>query len=80
MREALAKLPKAVEVRGIGLMNAVELEDDVDAPGLVSRALDEGLLLNATGAHTLRFLPPLVCQESDVDIMVERLANLINNA
>lgn len=80
MREALAKLPKAVEVRGIGLMNAVELEDDVDAPGLVSRALDEGLLLNATGAHTLRFLPPLVCQESDVDMMVERLANLINNA
>ena len=80
MREVLAKLPKAVEVRGIGLMNAVELEDDVDAPGLVSRALDEGLLLNATGAHTLRFLPPLVCQESDVDMMVERLANLINNA
>ncbi len=80
MREALAKLPKAVEVRGIGLMNAVELEDDVDAPGLVSRALDEGLLLNATGAHTLRFLPPLICQESDVDTMVERLANLIVNA
>ncbi len=80
MREALAKLPKAVEVRGIGLMNAVELEDDVDAPGLVSRALDEGLLLNATGAHTLRFLPPLICQESDVDTMVERLANLIANA
>ncbi len=80
MREALSKLPKAVEVRGIGLMNAVELEGDVDAPALVTRALDEGLLLNATGAHTLRFLPPLICQESDIDTMVDRLSKLIDNA
>ncbi len=80
MRDALASLPKAVEVRGIGLMNAVDLADDVDAPALVARALDEGLLLNATGAHTLRFLPPLICEESDVDTMVERLAKLIQNA
>ncbi len=80
MRDALAKLPRAVEVRGVGLMNAVELEEGVDAPALVARALGEGLLLNATGAHTLRFLPPLICEESDIDVMIDRLASLIATA
>lgn len=77
MREKLATLPKAVEVRGIGLMNAVDLDESVDAPSLVVKALDRGLLLNATGAHTLRFLPPLVCEASDIDAMVEILTEVI---
>lgn len=77
MREKLATLPKAVEVRGIGLMNAVDLDESVDAPSLVVKALDRGLLLNATGAHTLRFLPPLVCEASDIDAMVEILTEMI---
>ena len=47
------------EVRGLGLMRAVEFDDSVDAPALVLAALDapQGLVLNYTGAHTLRFLP-----------------------
>lgn len=77
MREKLAGVAKVREVRGVGLMNAVDLEDSVDAPALVLAALDEGLLLNATGAHTLRFLPPLVCSKGDVDVLVERLGKLI---
>lgn len=31
----------------------------------------------ATGAHTLRFLPPLVCEKGDIDAMVERLNQII---
>lgn len=77
MREKLATLPKVTEVRGIGLMNAVDLDESVDAPALVTKALDHGLLLNATGAHTLRFLPPLVCETSDIDKMVETLTEMI---
>ncbi len=77
MREKLASLPKAVEVRGVGLMNAVDLDESVDAPALVTRALGRGLLLNATGAHTLRFLPPLICETSDIDTMVEALADML---
>ncbi len=80
MREKLAGLPKAVEVRGVGLMNAVDLDESVDAPALVTRALQSGLLLNATGAHTLRFLPPLVCTTADVDVMIDRLSQLIEEA
>lgn len=77
MRSKLAEIPHVVNVRGVGLMNAVDLEDSVDAPALVAKALDNGLLLNATGAHTLRFLPPLVCEESDVDTLVDRLKHML---
>lgn len=77
MREKLATLPKVTEVRGIGLMNAVDLDESVDATALVVKALDRGLLLNATGAHTLRFLPPLICEASDIDAMVKILTEMI---
>ncbi len=77
MREKLATLPKVTEVRGIGLMNAVDLDESVDATALVVKALDRGLLLNATGVHTLRFLPPLICEASDIDAMVEILTEMI---
>lgn len=54
-------------------MVAVDLKEGIDAPSVVDAALDEGLVINATGAHTLRFLPPLICTSSDVDTFIERL-------
>lgn len=77
MRSKLAGVPHVLEVRGVGLMNAVDLDASVDALALVAKALDNGLLLNATGAHTLRFLPPLVCEESDVDTLIDRLKQML---
>jgi len=40
-------------------------------------ALAAGLVLNATGPHTLRFLPPLICTKEDVDALIERLGGLL---
>ena len=77
LRDRLAELPHIVEVRGKGLMVAVDLEDSCDAPGIVAAALDKGLLINATGPHTLRFLPPLVCSREDVDTFIARLGALL---
>ena len=77
LREQLATLPHVKEVRGLGLMVAAEFEDAVDAPAVVLAALGKGLLLNATGPHTLRFLPPLVCTREDVDALIERLRDLL---
>ena len=77
LRERLAELPHVSEVRGKGLMVAVDLEDSCDAPGIVAAALEQGLLINATGAHTLRFLPPLVCSREDVDTLIARLGALL---
>lgn len=77
MRERLSSLPGVVEVRGFGLMNAADLREGISAPDVVSRALGKGLLLNATGPSTLRFLPPLICTEADVDVLVEALGELL---
>ena len=52
-------------VRGRGLMVAADV--DRPAPELVRRALHEQrLVINATGPQTLRFLPPLIVDESHV--------------
>ena len=65
------------QVRGMGLMLAADLDDKYTASDIVLAGLGEGLVLNATGPHTLRFLPPLVCTKHDVDILIERLRKLL---
>ena len=77
LQKQLAALPSVGEVRGLGLMVACELADGISAAEVVLRALDEGLLLNNTSAHTLRFLPPLVCEKAHVDTLIERLGRLL---
>ena len=78
LREKLAALPQVEEVRGLGLMVACDLAEGVSAPDVVLAGLDEGLLLNFTGPRTLRFLPPLVCTNEDVDVLAEKLAALLS--
>ena len=77
LQQRLGELEAVTEVRGRGLMVAAELTDDRDANAIVLAALKAGLLLNATGPHTLRFLPPLVCAREDVDTLIARLATLL---
>jgi len=68
----LEQLPHVRSVRGRGLMLACEL--DISAPDAVRRALlAQRLIVNATGPTTVRLLPPLVLEEADVDLALERL-------
>jgi len=70
----LRELPGVHEVRGRGLMLAIEIEG---APELVRRALlDQRLLINATGPTTVRFLPPLTVTEDEIDEALGRLERL----
>ncbi|HEX7039260.1 MAG TPA: aminotransferase class III-fold pyridoxal phosphate-dependent enzyme [Trueperaceae bacterium] len=63
--------PRVVEVRGRGLMVGMELRTPV-AP-LVSALLEAGVVTTSGGSHTLRFLPPLVIEEAQVDEVVARV-------
>jgi predicted acetylornithine/succinylornithine family transaminase len=54
-------------VRGRGLMIGAVLTERIDEADVVARALDAGLVINATGPGTLRFLPPLTITAPDVD-------------
>ena len=78
LAERLAELPHVVEVRGAGLMRGCDVDDAAgDAHDIVARALDAGAVINATGAHTLRFLPPLICTKADVDALMDVLAAVV---
>jgi acetylornithine/succinyldiaminopimelate/putrescine aminotransferase len=71
----LRDLPGVTDVRGRGLMRAIEIEG---APGLVHRALlEQRLVLNATGPTTVRFLPPFIVGEAEVDEALSRLRALL---
>ena len=59
-----------------GLMVAADV--DADAPALARRALlEQRLVINATGPATLRFLPPLVIGDAEVDEALARVAALL---
>jgi predicted acetylornithine/succinylornithine family transaminase len=76
LREGLRDLPGVQSVRGAGLMVAAEIGSG--APELVARALlEQRLILNATGPGTLRFLPPLVISEAEIDEALRRLRVLL---
>lgn len=63
------------DVRGAGLMLGMEL----DRPGknYVLRAIEEGLLINATHDTVLRFLPPYILTEKEVDRALRILGKLL---
>jgi len=53
-------------VRGRGLLVAMEFSSDI-AQSVVMACLDNGLLVNRLKPNALRFMPPLIISESDVD-------------
>ena len=76
LRERLAALPHVSEVRGAGLMLGAQLDVPV-ATELVDRGLEAGLVLNHVGDSILRFLPPLVISDEQVDEACDRLSALL---
>ncbi|ABK14108.1 MAG: acetylornithine transaminase [Methanothrix sp.] len=63
----LSRLP--VSARGLGLMVGVDI--DKDARAVVDAARADGVLLNSTGEHTLRLVPPLVVTKEEIDRVVD---------
>lgn len=61
-----SKFDFIIEVRGRGLLVALEFSSDI-AEVVVKACLDEGLLLNAVKPSAVRFIPPLIIGESEVD-------------
>ncbi len=77
LADGLSALAFTRVARGRGLMLAIDLVDGLDAPTLVARALlEQRLVVNATGPGTIRFEPPLVVCEEEIDEAISRLAAL----
>lgn len=69
MREGLSRLAErrtdVREVRGMGLMLAVEME--VETKEIASRCLSRGLIVNSTAGTVLRFLPALTVTDREIE-------------
>jgi predicted acetylornithine/succinylornithine family transaminase len=71
LEELKGRHPAITAVRGRGLMIALELGHPGDE--IVKSCLKKGLLINCTNANVLRFVPPLIASEKDIDRAVEIL-------
>ncbi|MDR1358708.1 MAG: aminotransferase class III-fold pyridoxal phosphate-dependent enzyme [Coriobacteriales bacterium] len=72
----LARLPHVIETRGRGLMLGAVLDEDI-APQIVDDALARGMILNNIGGSILRFLPPLIVTEAEIDELMTVLEELL---
>lgn len=74
---ALRQVPGVKEVRGLGLLLAVELVD-LDARSVTAAAMDHGLVVNAVTPTALRLAPSLLIADDEIDQGVERLGQVID--
>ena len=69
---------QGVSSRGAGMMIGIALPKELDCSKLVDRARDEQkLIINVTGGHVIRLLPPLNMSRDESTQVVERLINLL---
>ena len=59
--------------RGMGLMLGLPVREPAKASDFVTRALDFGLMINAAGRNTLRFVPPLIITADETREAMQRL-------
>jgi acetylornithine/N-succinyldiaminopimelate aminotransferase len=64
------------EVRGRGLLIALEFDQEI-AEKLVLACIDRGLLVNKVKPNALRFMPPLIITEKEVDKAVGILGDVL---
>ena len=69
--ELKEKHEQIVDRRGLGLMQGLEFSCPVG--DIIKECLSNGLILINAGANIIRFVPPLVIEEKDVDEMIEIL-------
>jgi acetylornithine/N-succinyldiaminopimelate aminotransferase len=64
------------DVRGLGLLQGLEVE--IDAKAVVADCLTRGVLVNATSERVLRFVPPLIITQAEIDRVLEILSSIFN--
>ena len=89
LRERFADHPLIGEVRGVGMVAAIEFVADKAArknfdpsvkvgPRMMKAGEAEGVILRGLANDTIAFSPPLIMTEAEVDEMVERTARAVD--
>ena len=75
LQDLQAKFSCITEVRGQGLILGAAL--DRDGADIVNACLDQGLLINCAAGTVLRFIPPLIITQAEIDEGVAILENVL---
>jgi acetylornithine/N-succinyldiaminopimelate aminotransferase len=74
-----SKTPRAAGERGMGLLRALLLSEDI-ATKVVAKARDLGLLVNAIGERVVRVAPPLTVSDDEIDRAAVLLGEAVSGA
>jgi acetylornithine/N-succinyldiaminopimelate aminotransferase len=75
-QEQLGNMEYVKDIRGKGLMIAIELSEAGTELAVLAKV--KGILLNITGGgHVVRLLPPLIMTDTEADLLVNTLSKLI---
>jgi acetylornithine/N-succinyldiaminopimelate aminotransferase len=61
------------DVRGAGLMRAIEVDSPELAKAVLVRMREAGIIINRTHEKVLRFLPPYIIQKKHIDQLIKEL-------
>lgn len=77
--QGLSKEHESIQdVRGLGLMLAMELESEDMTKLVLERAREDGFLINRTAGNVLRFVPPLIIEKSHIDQLIKELNVIVS--
>ncbi len=79
LNELKSRYKFITEVRGQGLLQAIEFNSDI-AENVVMACLERGLLVNRVKPNAIRFMPPLIITENDVDQAAQILREVLAKA
>ncbi len=75
--ELISEFPSIIaDVRGMGLLVGMELTRD--GMPIVHSCIEKGVLINCTAGNILRFMPPLIVTEKDIDKLVDVLEHIFD--
>ena len=88
--QQFADHPLVGEVRGVGLIGAIELTSDKAskgmfdpaakvAPFMVARCHEHGLVLRTLPSDVVAFCPPLIISEDEIGMVMERAAMALDD-
>jgi acetylornithine aminotransferase/acetylornithine/N-succinyldiaminopimelate aminotransferase len=79
LEELAAKCPQVRQVRGLGLMLALDLDSADLAKAVARQMLQDGIIINRTHETVLRFLPPYVIEKKHVDQVIAALESALHS-
>lgn len=74
LTDLMEKHPALItEVRGMGMINGAELANNEVGPAIVNKCFEKKVLINCTAGNVLRFIPPLIASEAEIDVVIKAI-------